>query len=756
MARNTEVPEKDYGEPLKFDPDFKGPLHRRSCTDLLCLLIFVVFLACWGATSAYAIMHGDVRRLLVPTDSDGLKCGLDSSVIDKPYLVFFDMTKCISPTVPINGCPTKQVCVKECPNTMILRIIIDTWTDSKIKEMRDKFVCKYHVDKTAIDSKTKILKLMDEEECAENIFESKSILGRCFGDLTPMLCGPGSSVAKSQQQAPESFVNKLKSGIAKAFSPNADRPENAGYSCNRDAMKTVKSVKKLESRITVLDTYIGLIIAASLSYFTDSKSTQEMGTMIVEDLVNARWWIVFSLFVVMIICLIYIALMRWIAAPIVWFSIFGVVAILSYSIYLAYNRYAYLKANPVVLDVPITNLKAGAKSVLMLQETWLVILIAACVILVIILLAIVFLRKRIVIAIALIKEGSKAVSSVMSTLIFPIFPWIMQCLVLCLTVVVGVYLSSIGETNYKVVGMNETRCGEYKDGDACIPERFEEECGSSQNAFCHFFSVTSPMYIKALLAVDVVGFFWSIFFLEGLGEMILASTFATWYWTFNKSNVPFFTLTNGIARTFRYHLGTIAFGSLIITICRLIRLALEYVDYKIKKYDNFLTRAILCCCRCFFACLESFLKFISKNAYIMCAIHGKPFCTSARDAFSLLMRNILRVFVLDRVTDFLFFLSKVIISVGCGIAAYFAFTSPELYKIAGENLQLHYDLIPPLIVGIAAYIIASVFFSVYSMAVDTLFLCFLEDCERNDGTREKPYFMSKELMKILNKKNKIK
>lgn len=100
---------------------------------------------------------------------------------------------------------------------------------------------------------------------------------------------------------------------------------------------------------------------------------------------------------------------------------------------------------------------------------------------------------------------------------------------------------------------------------------------------------------------------------------------------------------------YRYHLGTIAFGSLIITICRLIRLALEYIDAKVKNYDNFLTRAIMCCCKCFFACLESFLRFINKNAYIMCAIHGKGFCPSARDAFSLLMRNIVRVFVLDRV-----------------------------------------------------------------------------------------------------------
>ena len=37
---------------------------------------------------------------------------------------------------------------------------------------------------------------------------------------------------------------------------------------------------------------------------------------------------------------------------------------------------------------------------------------------------------------------------------------------------------------------------------------------------------------------------------------------------------------------------------------------------------------------------------------------------------------------------------------------------------------------------------SSAFFGVYSMAVDTLFLCFLEDLERNDGSQEKPYYMS--------------
>lgn len=40
------------------------------------------------------------------------------------------------------------------------------------------------------------------------------------------------------------------------------------------------------------------------------------------------------------------------------------------------------------------------------------------------------------------------------------------------------------------------------------------------------------------------------------------------------------------------------------------------------------------------------------------------------------------------------------------------------------------------------------------MCVDTLFLCFLEDLERNDGSAERPYFMSSTLKKLLNKTNK--
>lgn len=48
-------------------------------------------------------------QLLAPMDSQGRRCGMDSGLTDKKYLVFFDISKCLSPGTPITGCETSQV-----------------------------------------------------------------------------------------------------------------------------------------------------------------------------------------------------------------------------------------------------------------------------------------------------------------------------------------------------------------------------------------------------------------------------------------------------------------------------------------------------------------------------------------------------------------------------------------------------------------------------------------------------------------------
>lgn len=41
------------GKKIEYDPDFKGPMKNRSCTDILCLGLFVVFIGCWIGVACY-------------------------------------------------------------------------------------------------------------------------------------------------------------------------------------------------------------------------------------------------------------------------------------------------------------------------------------------------------------------------------------------------------------------------------------------------------------------------------------------------------------------------------------------------------------------------------------------------------------------------------------------------------------------------------------------------------------------------------
>jgi len=65
-------------------------------------------------TFVSAFTHGDPSKLLSPTNSQGQKCGVDTEVKDKPYLFFFDITKCAAPNPIVSGCPTPQVRLQFC------------------------------------------------------------------------------------------------------------------------------------------------------------------------------------------------------------------------------------------------------------------------------------------------------------------------------------------------------------------------------------------------------------------------------------------------------------------------------------------------------------------------------------------------------------------------------------------------------------------------------------------------------------------
>ncbi|XP_042574395.1 choline transporter-like protein 2 [Cyprinus carpio] len=689
---------KKNGEPKKFDPDFKGPIQNRGCTDIVCCIFFIVAIVGYVAVGILEWNFGDPRKVIYPTDSMGQYCG-QGTLEKKPLLFYFNMMKCASPMVLLEfQCPTPQVCVEKCPNrTMTL-----------VTAIGDKQDWEYYRSFCREDPgvKKSVPQILQEKLCPAYLISSKPFLQRCF----PSLGKKGEVITVGDQ---ETF--------------------NDGEKI-RDAKDLVAGMKNA----------------------TVVMEGRQVAMKIFEDYTKSWYWILICLLIAVVLSLIFIVLLRYLAGIMVWVMIVMVIAVVAYGIVHCSVKYVSLKDTPGAnITLQQLGFQPDFSVYLHIRQTWLAFIIILAILEFIIIILLIFLRNRIRIAVELMKEASRAVGYVMSSLFYPIFTFFLLTIVIAYWGVTAVFLSTSSEPVYKV--FNETVCPHARE--TCIPENFtlskmKTDCPQSECLFA-FYGGETPYhkYLIFLQFYNVFLFFWCANFVTALGQMTLAGAFASYYWAPNKTkDMPAFPLCASLGRSLRYHTGSLAFGSLILAIVQIIRVLLEYIDHKLKGAQNKFAKFLLCCMKCCFWCLEKFIKFLNRNAYIMVAIYGKNFCRSACDAFFLLMRNVIRVVVLDKVTDFILFLGKLLIVGLVGIFAFFFFSGhTDAFK--GTAPSLHYYWVPILTVLVGSYFIAHGFFSVYAMCVDTLFLCFLEDLERNDGSPERPYLMSEKLLNVLKKKN---
>uniref|UniRef100_A0A4W3HVB8 Choline transporter-like protein n=1 Tax=Callorhinchus milii TaxID=7868 RepID=A0A4W3HVB8_CALMI len=538
-----------------------------------------------------------------------------------------------------------------------------------------------------------VAEVLRDEDCPSMIVPSRPFLRRCFPDFT------------------------TKNGILTV----------ANKTTFKDGLGKTRNVTDLRDAANGIN---------------DVLDAREVGMKIFEDYTNSWFWILIGLVIAMVVSLVFILLLRFTAGVLFWFVIFAVVGVIGYGIWHCYWEYSSLKGKPGA-DVAIYDIgfQTDFRIYLQLRQTWLAFMIFLCIIEVIIILMLIFLRKRIFIAIALLREGSKE-NYLMKIPSLPDYHF-MRCALCC------IIKQKIPYCFYFLVATLNNQL-------FCVTRSLIALCRGAQCSFAFYGGESIyHKYILVLQICNLVVFLWLVNFAIALGQCTLAGAFASYYWAFKKpADIPAFPLLASFGRTLRYHTGSLAFGSLILAIVQFIRIILEYLDNKLKGAHNQFAKFVLCCMKCCFWCLERFIKFLNRNAYIMIAIYGKNFCTSAKEAFFLLMRNVVRVAVLDKVTDFLLFLGKLLIVGGVGVLAFFFFTR-RITIIADEAPVLNYYWVPLMTVIFGSYLIAHGFFSVYAMCVDTLFLCFCEDLERNDGSAARPYFMSAELHRILGRKEQI-
>lgn len=655
--------------------DYSPVDGKRRCTDVLFLLLLIgawaamtgVGLAATGIIESEHIQKGDPRRLVNGMDYHGNLCGVTNYAIPSGEDTI-DLPKAYP--MPSGF----SVCIKSCPT----------------KTNYDLYTCEYEVqheidnlfsasdltgnltDDNADDAKKSLyLFYASRKQCMPQI-DSISFLGYCIPKLS---------------------TNKL------ILTGSNSTQENSTETYSTEANNSTET-----------NSTVSISVASTAS----SKRT-DFFDEVMADLTNVRY-VIFGFGCGMSLSLgilfLIIIQLPGLLSLMVWFMIFAI----DFSLVAA----AYY-AKDVSVRWAASSTRSGNEAAALFIVHYVLYGLAG-----LWLMTVLFLRKRIVLAISCVREAAKAIASMP---VITLFPVIQVLGLMAFSVVWGVYMAFLASSGEVVASClcpvtNETLSStlvesvESNDDDSC-----DDDCLTHKD----FVYSRNTKYAGWYLLFT---WFWTSQFIVAVGQLVVALSISLWYFSRNRNLVKNATFFRAVCLVSFYHLGTAAFGSLIIAIVKTIRAILTYIQKKAAKSKLRVAVVILSILKCLLWCVEKCLKFINKQAYIQTAIFGYSFCKASRMGFFLILRNVLRISAVSVVSQIVLFIGKVFITVASAVGGYY-------YLDIHFGDELNYLMVPTLLIGIAAYAVAEMFNEVFGMAISTILQCFVADEELFEDTEER-------------------
>jgi hypothetical protein len=176
------------------------------------------------------------------------------------------------------------------------------------------------------------------------------------------------------------------------------------------------------------------------------------------------------------------------------------------------------------------------------------------------------------------------------------------------------------------------------------------------------------------------------------------------------------------------HLGSMAFGSLLIAVCWTLRLLLQALEYSFRGQNQRgmwllrLTMKSLICCM---ECLKRTVQFISFYGFIYVAVEGDGFCRACKATFKLLGAHAAQVIINGIVQKLLLLLIGLTTPIGCAAGAFLYLETQPSYVL------VHSPFYSGIVIFLLAFLITSATCQVFAVSIDTVFVCAFKDMDEN-------------------------
>ena len=404
----------------------------------------------------------------------------------------------------------------------------------------------------------------------------------------------------------------------------------------------------------------------------------------ISDLYITRWAIAGSLGWSFIIAMLFLLLLRLCAGFIVFLIIFIIQAgLIVLAVYFKLSSNDHDEQDDSVYH---DTMLAFFWIFLLLALAWFIFIIAMC--------------NRIRLAVALIQITAKYLNNTWSIIFIPFLFFFIIILWIVYWICLSIFIYATGDFD--------------KEGSKVIAS-FVWDAKIRYSWWFHLFSL---FYVTAIISA--------------YSQFVYSSSACIWYFTSEKGTEDHY-VRKSFKRGLRYHFGSLAFGSFIIALCRLIMVWFESIKKRVestagKTSQSKCFKCIMSCLQCCVGCIGKIMEFINKHAYIQIALKGDSFCTAAWEGFALIVKNLGRFSTLALIGSLFTTIGTIFIAVSSAIIGYFLITQVPYFSD-----ELNSCVLPVVVFLIIGFILGLVTMSIFGISGDALMHSFLLDEELNKG-----------------------
>lgn len=167
---------------------------------------------------------------------------------------------------------------------------------------------------------------------------------------------------------------------------------------------------------------------------------------------------------------------------------------------------------------------------------------------------------------------------------------------------------------------------------------------------------------------------------------------------------------------------------------------------KADPYNNKLGETALKCVGCLLGCLEKFVQFFNKHAYVEMVLNSTNYCMSAVNGMKIVARNILRFGVLHGLGEIVMnFVVIFIVLVG----TYIGYVAMQI--VNPEAKDFHGVVACVVMIAIGMFFVAKLFANIWEVGSDTILHCHcVDECIEGGSARHSPHTLNNVLAQAEN------